>query len=225
MQPLLSTENINKSFRVGKNTIDVLKNINISIDPGTLTVLRGKSGSGKTTLLNILSTLDTPTSGKVYFHGNDISSFSENKRDSFRRNNIGIIFQSVALVSTMTAYENVEFGMRIAGVDNKDRKKGCLECLDLVGLSKRANHLPAELSGGEQQRIAIARAIAHKPEFLFADEPTAELDTHMGLQVIKIFKDLISNYGITVLMTSHDPAMLELADKVYTLKDGEFVDE
>jgi putative ABC transport system ATP-binding protein len=136
---------------------------------------------------------------------------------------MGFVFQSVALVSMMTAYENVEFILRISGFPLRERKKRVETCLHLVGLSARMNHLPQELSGGEQQRVAIARAIAHKPKVIFADEPTAELDTNTGLQVVKIFKDLIVQEGTTVVMTTHDPGLMDVADKVYELEDGEII--
>ena len=125
----------------------------------------------------------------------------------------------------MSAYENVEFGLRVAGYDPRNRKARAEECLTLVGLAGRMNHRPHELSGGEQQRVAIARAIAHRPQVIFADEPTAELDTYMGLQVVKLFKDLVNREGITVVMATHDPGMIEVADQVFSLRDGEIVNE
>jgi len=202
-----------------------LKNVSISIQAGTLTILRGRSGSGKTTLINLLGALDKPTSGKIYFNGDEITSMAESRRDQVRRKEMGFVFQSIALISMMSAYENVEFALRVAGYDPKERKKRAEECLAFVGLQKRMYHRPHELPGGEQQRVAIARAIAHRPRVVFADEPTAELDTHTGLQVVKVFKDLVEKEGLTVVMTTHDPSMVEIADKVFTLEDGEIVDE
>jgi putative ABC transport system ATP-binding protein len=166
-----------------------------------------------------------PTSGKVFFDDTDITGLVEKERDALRCNHIGFVFQSVALISMMSAYENVEFGLRIAGYNPGERKQRVEECLRMVGLEKRMHHKPSELSGGEQQRVAIARAIAHKPKVIFADEPTAELDTHMGLQIVKLFRNLVDREGVTVLMTTHDPGMMEIADKVFTLEDGEIVDE
>jgi len=142
-----------------------------------------------------------------------------------RRKDMGFVFQSVALVSMMTAYENVEFILRISGYPAKERKKRVEACLDRVGLAARMHHMPPELSGGEQQRVAIARAIAHRPKIIFADEPTAELDTNTGLQVVKIFRDLIEHEGATIVMTTHDPGLMDVADKVYELADGEIVNE
>ena len=204
-----------------------LKGVTLEAERGRLTILRGRSGSGKTTLINILGALDYPTEGEVSFGGRELSRLSENARDAIRREQMGFVFQSVALVSMMTAYENVEFGMRISGRFNSsvaERKRRAERMLALVGLSQRMKHLPQELSGGEQQRVAIARAIAHNPGIIFADEPTAELDTNTGLQVVKIFKDLIESEGVTVLMTTHDPGFLDIADRVYELEDGELTD-
>ena len=138
---------------------------------------------------------------------------------------MGFVFQSVALISNMSAYENVEFGLRLAGTPAAERRERAERCLELVGLGKRMGHRSHELSGGEQQRVAIARAIAHRPQLIFADEPTAELDTNMGLLVMQLFKKLVADEGLTILMTTHDPNMVELADHVYVLEDGVIVDE
>ena len=225
MNPLIATKDLCRRFTLGKETTDALKGINISIEKNKLTILKGRSGSGKTTLMNLIGALDKPTSGHVYFDKKDIGAMSEISCDTLRRKHMGFIFQSVGLISLMSAYENVEFGLRVAGYDPKSRQKRAEECLALVGLSKRMHHRPSELSGGEQQRVAIARAIAHRPELVLADEPTAELDTHRGLQIVKLFKDLVMYEGITILMTTHDPGMVSIADKVFTLEDGEITDE
>jgi putative ABC transport system ATP-binding protein len=225
MAGILITRNVNRDFLSGKDTVNALKNVTMEIQPGTLTIFRGRSGSGKTTLLNIIGALDYPTSGEVFFNEIDLSKSSEEVRDEIRRLNMGYVFQSVALISLMSAYENVEFGLRVAGYDAATRKARAEECLELVGLTKRMRHLPYELSGGEQQRVAIARSIAHKPKVIFADEPTGELDTNMGLQVVKIFKKLVLTEGVTVVMTTHDPSMVEIADHVFTLEDGVISDE
>jgi len=224
MEPIIRTVDLCRDFPSGREVIHALKNVNISIKPGTLTILRGRSGSGKTTLINLLGALDRPTSGEIYLYDQKISGMPEKKRDELRRTNMGFVFQSVALIGLMSAYENVEFGLRVAGYDKKKRKERAQQCLEFVGLGNRMNHRPHELSGGEQQRVAIARAIAHHPKVLFADEPTAELDTQMGLQVVKVFRDLVAKEKLTVIMTTHDPNMMELADHVYTLEDGEVID-
>lgn len=225
MKDIIRAENIVRKFISGKETVEALKKVDLAIRQNTLTIFKGRSGSGKTTLLNLLGALDLPTSGRVYFNDIDLTMLPEISRDDFRRVNIGFIFQSVALISMMSAYENVEFGLRVAGYDPRNRKARAEECLTLIGLAGRMNHRPYELSGGEQQRVAIARAIAHRPQVIFADEPTAELDTYMGLQVIKLFKDLVNREEITVVMATHDPGMIEVADQVFSLKDGEIVNE
>lgn len=222
--PILYTKNVCRDYRSGHETVHALSNVSVEIPKGKLTILRGRSGSGKTTLLNSLGALDFPTSGEIWFEGTDITKLSETERDEFRRLNTGFVFQSVALMANMSAYENVEFGMRIAGTPAAERQQRAMESLDLVGLSKRASHRPQEMSGGEQQRVAIARAISHRPKLIFADEPTAELDTAMGLYVMKTFKDLIEKEDVTIVMTTHDPNMMEIADVVYSLQDGVIVD-
>lgn len=225
MEPIIKTENLCRQFKSGNEIVHALKNINISIMPHALTILRGRSGSGKTTLINLLGAIDQPTSGRIFFGAEDITKLPESKRDDLRRTSIGFVFQSGALISNMTAYENVEFGLRIAGFKSSERKARVEECFNLVGLLKRMSHFPHELSGGEVQRVAIARSVAHKPKVIFADEPTAALDTNMGLQVVKAFKDMVEKEGLTVIMTTHDPNMIEIADYVYTLQDGEVVNE
>ena len=205
-----------------KTTFCALNNINITIPKGKLTILRGKSGSGKTTLMNLLGALDKPTAGEIYLNDLKFSSLSEEEIVTLRRNKIGFVFQSVALIPIMSAYENVEYALRLAGV-NENRDERVKECLKMVGLLGRMNHMPMEMSGGEQQRVAIARAIAHRPALIFADEPTAELDTNTSLQVVKIFKELVEKEGVTVVMTTHDVGLMSVGDVVYELEDGEII--
>ena len=224
-EELFRTEGLSRSFSSAAGEVHALRNVSLSIPAHGLTILNGKSGSGKTTLINLLGGLDRPTSGKAFFEGQEFSALSERARDKIRRTRIGFVFQSVALISFMTALENVEFGLRVAGCPAAGRRERALECLEQVGLSKRANHLPQEMSGGEQQRVAIARAIAHRPGAVIADEPTAQLDSTMGLQVMAVFKKLIESQGTTVILTTHDPDLLEIADRVFTLKDGMLVPE
>jgi putative ABC transport system ATP-binding protein len=224
MESMLITKGVKRGFPLaGGGTVWVLKGLDMEIKCGQLAILKGRSGSGKTTLMNILSALDYPTEGEVFFQGADITKMNEKERSLMRRNKIGFVFQSVALVPMMTAYENVEFALRLAGYKG-NRKARAEECLKIVGLGKRMDHMPQELSGGEQQRVAIARAIAHKPEIIFADEPTAELDTNTGLQVMKIFKDLVELEGVTIVMTTHDTGLMEIGDVIYQIEDGEFVE-
>ncbi len=223
MENIITAEGVSRSFRAGENDFWALSDITLGIPKGKLTMLRGRSGSGKTTLMNILGALDRPTAGTVTVDGVDITAASEPERDAIRRKKIGFVFQSVALVSIMTAYENVEFGLRIAGVPAAERRRRAEECLRLVGLGSRMDHMPQEMSGGEQQRVAIARAIAHRPAVLFADEPTAELDTATGLSVMKTFRELIESEGVTLVMTTHDVGLVGLADCTYELADGKLV--
>ncbi len=225
MENIIVTEGVKQSFPVASGGEFVaLHDISIQIPEGKLTILRGRSGSGKTTLMNILSALDYPKAGEVIFDGNNLEKMSDAQREEFRKTNVGFVFQSVALIPMMTAYENVEFLLRLAKYPGNKRKRA-EECLKLVGLGQRMHHMPQELSGGEQQRVAIARAIAHKPRIIFADEPTAELDTATGLQVMKIFRELIQKEGVTIVMTTHDMGLLEIADCIYHLEDGEIINE
>lgn len=221
MDYILETKNVRKSFPLGnKDTIEVLKGINLQVERGKLTILKGRSGSGKTTLLNILSALEMPTEGQYLFEGEDVSAKSMAECEKIRRYKMGFVFQSVALVPILSAYENVEFGLKLAEYKG-DKDKRIKEILGIVGLSKRLEHMPAQMSGGEQQRVAIARAVAHKPSIIFADEPTGALDTDSGIMVMKLFKDIIEKEGITIVMTTHDPNLMQLGDVVYEMEDGE----
>ena len=223
MAVLLRTVDICRDFKQGSQTVHALVDVNVSIQPGTLTMLAGRSGSGKTTLMNIAGALDRPTSGQIFFHDREISDLSENKRDEIRRKSMGFVFQSVALISVLNAYENVEFGIRMAGVHPKKRDRLVKEALTFVGLERRMKHKPHQLSGGEQQRVAIARSIVARPELIFADEPTAELDTKTGLRIVRLFRHLVDEEKLTIIMTTHDPSMIELADNVIRLEDGRVV--
>ncbi len=223
-QPILKTVNINRVFGRGNASVTALRNIDLQIPKGAMVALKGRSGSGKTTLLNILGALDQPTEGKVWFQGQDITEWSEKQRSALRRSQIGLVFQLFGLVPLMSAYENVEFGQRIAGVPANLTREKAERALEWVGMKARMKHRPAELSGGEQQRVAIARAIAHEPVLLLADEPTAELDSKMGRQVINIFRQLTQRLGMTVVLTTHDPDIMALVDYVLALEDGQIVD-
>ena len=224
MQEMLQAKGVSRAFPApGGGEFWALRGIDLSAPAGKLTILKGRSGSGKTTLLNILSALDPPTAGEVILDGRKITALSDRERTALRRTQVGYVFQSVALIPMMTALENVEFALRLTRWPARARRDRVLECLKLVGLAQRAGHLPQELSGGEQQRVAVARAFAHRPKVLFADEPTGALDTNTGLQVVKIFRDLCAQEGVTVVMTTHDPNLMEIGDAVYELEDGELV--
>lgn len=225
IDPILRATQVTRTFGKGGGAVHALQGVNLNIAAGRLVALRGRSGSGKTTLLNMLGLLDRPTDGSIYLSGQDVTALSDKKRNVLRRTQLGLIFQSFALVPYMSAYENVEFGLRIAGISASHHREYVEQALDFVGLKPRMKHRPYEMSGGEQQRTAIARAIAHRPKLLLADEPTAELDSRMGLQVLKVFKDLVESEGMTIILTTHDPAIMEIVDQVYALEDGQIVEE
>lgn len=222
---VLRAENVSRVYGSGKNAFHALFGANLYVFPKQLIAIKGRSGSGKTTLLNLLAALDDPSDGEIYHSGQRLSNLSAEQKDNLRQKHIGLVFQSFALVPHMTALENVEFGLRIARVDRSLRKQWAQEALAFVGLQKRMNHQPQELSGGEQQRTAIARAIAFKPRLILADEPTAELDTKTGMQVMQLFRRLVEEQGISIVMTTHDPAVMGIVDYVYGLEDGKIVAE
>lgn len=219
MDPIVRVESVSKHFGSGDKKVEIFKEINLSINQYQLVALRGRSGSGKTTLLNLIGALDSPSAGDIYIEGKSINQLSEKQRSELRRQKMGFVFQSYGLVPLMTVEENIEFALRIAGIPRKERKEKILESVETVGLTKRMQHRPFELSGGEQQRVAIARAIATSPALLLADEPTAELDTKTGFRIIHALQALVKNQKTTIIMTTHDPAILELIEHVYTLED------
>lgn len=222
MSIIIKGKDICRDFVTSNQKISVLKGINVAFEEQTLTVLKGRSGSGKTTLMNILGLLDKPTSGNIFINGYDVTDLTEAEKDEIRKNYISFVFQSIALMGSMNAYDNVEFMLRIAGLPlDKDR---IMQCLELVGLKNRAFHMPYQLSGGEQQRIAIARAIVHKPKIIFADEPTAQLDSDTSKHIMQTFHQIIKEDKTTVIMTTHDQSMMSFADYVYTLDDGYICD-
>lgn len=222
-EPIVVVRGVERSFHTGSRTLHVLKGIEMELQPKRLIMLRGRSGSGKTTLLNLIGGLDQPNKGEIYFQGCPFHQWSDDQRTEVRRKQFGFIFQSFALMPLLSAWENVELALRMAGTPRSQWKGRVQHCLELVGLSKRMHHRPFELSGGEQQRVAIAKAIAHRPTLLLADEPTAELDSQMGAQIMTVFRDIIETEHVTICMTTHDPTILEVADHVYQMADGKFV--
>lgn len=218
--PLLSVKGVERSFQVGSQTLHVLKGIDMTIYPQQLIMLRGRSGSGKTTLLNLLGGLDQPTKGEVLFRDLPVHKWSDEQRTELRRKEIGFIFQTFALMPLLSAYENVELGLRMADVPKQLWDKRVRHCLRLVGLERRMYHRPFEMSGGEQQRVAIAKAIVHRPNLLLADEPTADLDSQMSAQIMTVFRSIIETEGVTICMTTHDPTIMEVADHVFEMVDG-----
>jgi putative ABC transport system ATP-binding protein len=222
---ILQAIGVKRIFGTGSSAVHALKGASLDVPSGRLIALKGRSGSGKTTLINLLGALDRPDEGAVLFQGRDITRLNDEERNQIRRSEMGLIFQSFGLIPFMSAYENVEFGLRIAGAPKHRYRELAESALEFVGLKARMKHRPFELSGGEQQRVAIARAIAHHPSLILADEPTAELDSRMGLQVMKVFRDLVEREGMTIILTTHDPAIMEIVDIVYALEDGQIVDQ
>ena len=220
---ILIGNNIVRCFKTGDGEdFYALKGVDINIPRGTLTILKGRSGSGKTTLLNILGALDKATDGQVIFDGEELSGLNDKEKEALRRKSVGFVFQSVALIPIMNAYENVDFAMRLAECEGEYDER-IKQVLAMVGMGERMKHMPGQMSGGEQQRVAIARAVAHKPKIIFADEPTGALDTETGLKVMHLFKKLVEKEGVTIVMTTHDPNLMEMGDLVYEVEDGEII--
>lgn len=219
---VIKVEGVTRVFSVPGGEFAALKGINAEVPKGTFAILKGRSGSGKTTLMNIIGGLDNPTKGAVYLDGKPLKKMGDRQRENLRRKDMGFVFQSVSLIPSLNAFQNVEFSMRMAGIKpSKQRDARVEECLKLVGLGNRMKHMPAEMSGGEQQRVAIARALAHKPKIILADEPTAELDSAMAARVTALFKEMTEKEGITILMTTHDVGLMGAADMIIELENGE----
>lgn len=197
-----------------------LKEINMNVCEGQFIAVVGRSGSGKTTLLNVMAGLDKPTSGEVLLHGADIALMNENSLTEIRRTKIGFIFQSFGLLPLLSAFENVELPLRISGMGHSERSKKTNMALDMVGLLPRSNHRPYELSGGEQQRVSIARAIVGSPPLILADEPTGELDSNNAKSIFGLFKDMVINQRMTIIAATHDSSLLSMADEVKEIRDG-----
>ncbi len=213
-------ENVTKIFKIGKLETQALRGVSISIESGEFTALVGPSGSGKTTLLQLIGCLDQPTSGKVFINGKDISQLNRNQRADMRRGTIGFVFQFFALIPTLSAYENVELPLLLTGAGAAERRQRVTELLEAVELTDRSHHRPDQLSGGQQQRVAIARALSTKPALILADEPTANLDTPNGKQVMDIMTRLNQETGVTFVFATHDPRVIQYARRVITLRDG-----
>ena len=222
--PLITTMDLRRTYILGSEEISALRGIDLTVMPGQFIAVVGRSGSGKTTLLNILAGLDKPTSGKVMFQDSDIAEMDERDLTELRRHKIGFVFQSFGLLPLLSAFENVELPLRIAGVGARDREDRAREALEIVGLWNRARHRPYELSGGEQQRVAIARAIVNEPPLILADEPTGELDSNNARSIFGLFKEMVQNRGISVVSATHDSTLLEMADEVKEIRDGQLFD-
>ncbi len=212
-------KDVTRDFQTPGGKVSVLKGITCSIEADTMCILRGKSGSGKTTLLNMIGALDDPTTGTILIDGKSSTGMTARARENMRRRQLGFVFQSVSLIPSMNAIQNVMFSMRMAG-SKENMEKRAMEVLSLVGLSNRMTHMPQEMSGGEQQRVAIARALAHRPKLILADEPTAELDSGMAAQVTRLFKQISEEQHVTVIMTTHDVGLMGAGDQLIELKNG-----
>lgn len=219
--PIIQAINASREYHLAGEVVHAVRSVNLSVHPGQFITLVGRSGSGKTTLLNMLAGLDHPTSGQVLFEDMDMATFNEKQFIQLRRHRIGVVFQSFALLPLLSAYENVELPMRIAGLGASERSKRTHEVLEMVGLERRAKHRPYELSGGEQQRISIARAVAMRPSVILADEPTGELDSVNAAAIFGLFRQMVSNDGMSIVATTHDRTLLDLADLIYTVHNGE----
>jgi len=213
-------EDVTRSFKAGKLETNALRGVSLSVENGEFTALVGPSGSGKTTLLQLMGCLDQPTSGRVFINGQDVSRLNRNQRADMRRSTIGFVFQFFALIPTLTAYENVEMPLLLAGRSQEERRARVQQLLDSVGLADRAAHRPDQLSGGEQQRVAVARALSSGPSLILADEPTANLDTANGEQVMTTMTRLNQETGVTFVFATHDPRVVKFARRVITLQDG-----
>ena len=218
------TENVTRVYKIGTVETQALRGVSLSIENGEFAALVGPSGSGKTTLLQLLGCLDRPTSGRVLINGKDVSQLNRNQRADMRRGTIGFIFQFFALIPTLTAYENVELPLLLTGSPPAERKERVTALLESVGLPERANHRPDQLSGGEQQRVAVARALAGSPSMILADEPTANLDTANGEAVMETMVRLNKETGVTFVFATHDPRVIKYARRVITLRDGVIAD-
>lgn len=211
---------VERVYRTGSDAVHALKGVDLEVPRARMVALMGRSGSGKTTLLNLIGGLDQPDAGEVWIEGHRLKTLSDNALTRLRRMRIGFVFQSFALIPVLSAFENVELPMHIAGVGRRERQRRARELLELVGLGRRMHHRPFELSGGEQQRVGIARALANRPGLVLADEPTGELDSVTGLQILKLFHRIVVTEGVTVIVATHDQTAAEVAMDTYDLVDG-----
>jgi putative ABC transport system ATP-binding protein len=217
---VVKVEDVTRIYKIGEVETRALRGVTLSIEQSEFTALVGPSGSGKTTLLQLIGCLDQPTSGHVYLNGVDVGSLNRNQRADMRRGTIGFVFQFFALIPTLSAYENVEMPLLLNGHNASERRERVMSLLESVGLADRAHHRPDQLSGGEQQRVAVARALATKPTLILADEPTANLDTPNGRQVMETMTRLNQETGVTFVFATHDPRVIKYARRIITLRDG-----
>jgi ABC-type lipoprotein export system ATPase subunit len=223
-EPILRVEGVTRVYHVDSREVPALRGVDLAVDRGRVVALRGRSGSGKTTLLNCIGGLDRPSSGRVWLEGNDVTRLPDTAWVDLRRHRIGFVFQAHALLATYSARENVDLMLRLAGLKRRERQQRTEEVLAMMGLARWTEHRTFELSGGQQQRVAIARAIAPRPSLLLADEPTGELDSATGQQILALFRHIADRDGTTVLVATHDLAVDAFADEVVHLEDGQVVD-
>ena len=216
---IIKTENLTKDYETGTQIVSALKGINLSVKKGEFLSMMGPAGSGKTTLMNIIGCLDSPTNGSYYLKDKSVSKLDDDELAKIRNDEIGFVFQSFHLLARNTAFDNVMLPLKYAGIGKEEATKRSNDVLDLVGLSSRAKHTPSELSGGQQQRVAIARALVNEPSILFADEPTGNLDSKTGQDVMKIFKDLNKN-GQTIILITHEDSIAKQSNRIITIMDG-----
>ncbi|MEU0393556.1 ABC transporter ATP-binding protein [Streptomyces sp. NPDC006208] len=222
--PMVRVENVHRSYGTGGAAVHALRGVSFDIPRGELVALKGRSGSGKTTLLNLVGGLDSPDRGRITIDGTELSGLGENGLLELRRDRIGFIFQSFGLIPILTAAENVGVPMRLRKTDPREREERVELLLALVGLADHAAQRPGELSGGQQQRVAIARALANRPALLIADEPTGQLDAQTGLAVMELLRAVVRSEGVTALVATHDAQLLDLADRVLEVNDGEITE-
>jgi len=218
---VIQLQDVKRVYRIGEVETHALRGVTLEVEVGEFTAMVGPSGSGKTTLLQLIGCLDRPSSGKVYIDGKDVTKFNANQRADLRRGTIGFVFQYFALIPGLTAYENIELPLLLTGEKASERRERVKELLENVGLSERARHRPDQMSGGEQQRVAIARALATHPVLVLADEPTANLDSKNGRQVMEIMQRLNRETGTTFIFATHDPRVFEFARRTIEMEDGQ----
>jgi putative ABC transport system ATP-binding protein len=221
---LVDVTGVTRDFPSGGGVVHALRGIDLRVRPGQLLAVTGRSGAGKSTLLNVIGGLDRPSAGRVIVAGEEVTALDESGHVRLRRETVAYIFQSFGLIPILSAAENVELPLRLRGADPDDRRERVEEVLDLVGLAERANHRPYELSGGEQQRVAIARALVSRPQLLLADEPTGQLDAATGRTIMELLRSVVEMQGVTAIVASHDPMLLEIAHEVIELRDGAWLE-
>jgi putative ABC transport system ATP-binding protein len=223
--PVIEARDIVKTFDTGAVSVQALRGVDLTVEPGEFLAIVGSSGSGKSTLLSIVGGVDTPTSGRVVLEGTDLATVSDTERTLMRRRRIGFVFQAFNLLPTLSALENVMLPLELDGVSSREASERATAALEKVNLAKRADHLPSMMSGGEQQRVAVARALVIKPAMVLGDEPTGNLDSVNGEQVIRLFRDLVDKQGQTVVIVTHEMHVTDYADRIVRLRDGQIESE